>query len=554
MKKFTLFLSAICLLSFPIVLQSQCTASFVYSLGANGNVTFSSTSTGTTSTTLFTWYLGGTAGVPSASGTAGWTAATQYTVNGTYVVQLAIGGTATSCYSTAQQTITVTTSTNNCALSANYMATTTNSTSVYRFKSISNGTVSGTTYSWDFGDGNTGTGANVLHTYTSTGFFNVKMIANNNFVPTCTASITQPVNFCATMSTTISPSYGSSGQVTLLSPSTGTTSATVYTWNVNSVQGNWQSNLANPTFTLPNGYHQIIYFAKTNSSSSCYAAAQDSIFVSNSAPCILTANFSYIGNGNSWSFLNNTQNTNFYTTYMWDFGDGNTSMQFSPAHTYTVPGVYTVSLTATSGGQVCVSTFTAQISTSCVANAGFSLAPTNTAQVWNAIPASTANISSAIWAWGDGSNSTTLFTSHQYSAAGMYSICLSVSVACGASDAACASYSVYRTRDAAQVVYVNVVPQAGVISGLNKDESAELFVYPNPVKGNFDIRIDGLTDPKARVFVYDITGKVINNVELQREKDSPGIRVKIEQAAAGVYTMKVETDGKVLTRKIIVEK
>ncbi len=34
-------------------------------------------------------------------------------------------------------------------------------------------------------------------------------------------------------------------------------------------------------------------------------------------------------------------------TWLWDFGDGNTSTQQNPSHTYTVPGEYTVSLTAT---------------------------------------------------------------------------------------------------------------------------------------------------------------------------------------------------------------
>src|SRR5690606_37172669 len=34
------------------------------------------------------------------------------------------------------------------------------------------------------------------------------------------------------------------------------------------------------------------------------------------------------------------------TTYSWDFGDGTTSTDASPMHTYTVDGIYTVTLTA----------------------------------------------------------------------------------------------------------------------------------------------------------------------------------------------------------------
>ena len=34
-------------------------------------------------------------------------------------------------------------------------------------------------------------------------------------------------------------------------------------------------------------------------------------------------------------------------TYVWDFGDGQTSTEQNPTHEYTVAGDYTVSLTAT---------------------------------------------------------------------------------------------------------------------------------------------------------------------------------------------------------------
>lgn len=38
-------------------------------------------------------------------------------------------------------------------------------------------------------------------------------------------------------------------------------------------------------------------------------------------------------------------------TYLWDFGDGNTSTDEDPTHTYTQPGIYTVILTASRNGQ-----------------------------------------------------------------------------------------------------------------------------------------------------------------------------------------------------------
>jgi hypothetical protein len=38
------------------------------------------------------------------------------------------------------------------------------------------------------------------------------------------------------------------------------------------------------------------------------------------------------------------------TSWLWDFGDGYTSTSQNPNHTYTVPGTYVISLTATNSG------------------------------------------------------------------------------------------------------------------------------------------------------------------------------------------------------------
>ena len=46
------------------------------------------------------------------------------------------------------------------------------------------------------------------------------------------------------------------------------------------------------------------------------------------------------------NFINNTPGTN--NTYLWDFGDGNTSTQHTPVYAYTTAGLYRVLLTVTS--------------------------------------------------------------------------------------------------------------------------------------------------------------------------------------------------------------
>jgi hypothetical protein len=56
-----------------------------------------------------------------------------------------------------------------------------------------------------------------------------------------------------------------------------------------------------------------------------------------------TAAFSFTQNGSSFSFQNNSTDTR---DYLWDFGDGNTSNEPSPVHTYATSGPFSVTLTA----------------------------------------------------------------------------------------------------------------------------------------------------------------------------------------------------------------
>ncbi|MCC6726915.1 MAG: PKD domain-containing protein [Saprospiraceae bacterium] len=56
------------------------------------------------------------------------------------------------------------------------------------------------------------------------------------------------------------------------------------------------------------------------------------------------AAFATTFNGLTVTFVNNSEDA---TSYAWDFGDGGTSTDANPVHTYAASGIYTVSLTAT---------------------------------------------------------------------------------------------------------------------------------------------------------------------------------------------------------------
>ena len=58
--------------------------------------------------------------------------------------------------------------------------------------------------------------------------------------------------------------------------------------------------------------------------------------------------------GEITSFINNTPDINGYTIeFLWNFGDGSTSTEFEPTHTYSFPGEYTVIITVSVVGELC---------------------------------------------------------------------------------------------------------------------------------------------------------------------------------------------------------
>jgi PKD repeat protein len=60
----------------------------------------------------------------------------------------------------------------------------------------------------------------------------------------------------------------------------------------------------------------------------------------------ITPSFTYTQNGNTLTFTNTSTGA---TTYIWHFGDGNTSNLTNPVHTYLANGTYTVTLDAYNG-------------------------------------------------------------------------------------------------------------------------------------------------------------------------------------------------------------
>ncbi len=114
------------------------------------------------------------------------------------------------------------------------------------------------------------------------------------------------------------------------------------------------------------------------------------------------------------------------TSWQWNFGDGNTSLQQNPSHNFAAPGTYQISLVATSAAG-CSDSVAQAITvyplpvvnfTAANACAGSAIAFTNTSTV------NAGAISSYTWNFDDGDTSSLTSPTHSYSLDGNYTVTL----------------------------------------------------------------------------------------------------------------------------------
>ena len=121
-------------------------------------------------------------------------------------------------------------------------------------------------------------------------------------------------------------------------------------------------------------------------------------------------------------------------TWAWDFGDGGTSTQQSPLHTYANTGYYQVCLTVDFVGgctvTYCDSVYAGPGSSQCAANYTF-MSSGGTVFFTDMSSGGSAAINSWDWDFGDGGTSTSANPTHTYTSSGTYTVCLTITTAGG---------------------------------------------------------------------------------------------------------------------------
>jgi PKD repeat protein len=286
-----------------------------------------------------------------------------------------------------------------------------------------------TSWYWNFGDGNTSTVQHPIHTYYSQGTYTVRLTITNSYgssTKTKTNYITvgQSVSGAPLADFTASPTYGTSPlSVSFQDISTG--SPTLWYWSFGDGS---HTDDQNPTHIYTSGGKFNVSLTVSNANGSDTETKINYITVSGDAPqADFYANKTSGAAPLTVHFYDDTPGAP--SSWAWSFGDGSTSTEKHPVHTYYSQGTYTVSLTITNSYGSTTKTKSKYISVGGAPESDFYGLPREgyaplTVHFYDK---STGSPTLWYWSFGDGTHTDDQNPTHKYSDVGTYKVSLTVS-------------------------------------------------------------------------------------------------------------------------------
>ncbi len=389
------------------------------------------------STPTYAWTFGDSATATGVSPTHTYAAPGTYQITVTVTDGTGLTGTASTSVTVAAHVAPTASFT---ASSANLVGSFDASAS----KAATGSTISA--YSWNFGDGTTGTGVTATHTYAAGSYLVTLTVTDNTGVTgTATQTVVAAQHASPTASFTATPSgAGASFDATASSAADGAT-VTGYAWDFG--DGGTASGLtASHTWTTF-GDHTVKL--TVTDSQLAVGSTIKTVTTTHAAP---TARFTQTSNNLVVTFDGSTSTAAdgaTVTGYAWDFGDGATSTVATPTHTYATGQSYPVQLTVTdslnSTGTVSatVTVGAHPAPTAVISSTATSLTVAFDGTGSGATDAAT--VTGYAWTFGDGGTATTSKPSHAYASSGSYPVTLTVTDSKGGSATATKTVTVTHT-------------------------------------------------------------------------------------------------------------
>jgi gliding motility-associated-like protein len=276
------------------------------------------------------------------------------------------------------------------------------------------------TWSWNFGDGNFSNQATPTHTYTTAGNYNVTLVITT--ASGCKDSVTM-VNGVRLGDKPVANFFPQPAVVCNSQPVQFTDSSTgnVDQWHW-SFGDNMSSTEQNPSHVFGDvGIYTVTLIAWSNT-------CADTITKVNVVTILPPISAFTVQNSCQDKYVKQFKDASFgATTWLWNFGDGNTSTAQNPSHTYAAPGNYYVTLTVSNGSCWNVNYAWANVIDE---KANFNYEEVickGMADSFSTPAVNPANIASWQWSFGDGTSSNgTAPVVHYYSTPGTYIVSLTL--------------------------------------------------------------------------------------------------------------------------------
>ncbi len=287
-------------------------------------------------------------------------------------------------------------------------------------------------YFWDFGDGNTSTASNPVHTYANDGVYPVYLtvwdstgcqaayadtvVVNCNQQPNCQAIYQYYNGNCPTVNFFDGSNPGNTQ---------------IINWFWDFGDGSF-SGIQNPTHTY-NGNGIYLACLTITTADSCTSTFCDTLSINCGGPSNCNADFYSYPDSlcGEFQFVQLAQPQPGYT-YYWNFGDGTSATGYNPKHHYTSNGNYTACLTVVDSAGNCQASFCDSVSVNCGSGSNcqalFQVNANNCPafSFFDASNPGNGQILSWYWDFGDGMSSTSPNPTHTYNSNGVYPVCLSV--------------------------------------------------------------------------------------------------------------------------------
>lgn len=439
----------------------------------------------------------------------------------------------------------------------------------------------GTSYVWNFGDGTTGTGGNITHTYTTAGVYDITLTANgvcggrDSIVKLqyVTVGITAPTvsgaSICSGQSATLHATAGNSNvnwytgdtsMVLLYSGNnynTGALHATTdyyaqtYIPGVQTACGPADHSFGTGANTSAVSYPTgLIFNSYTNQilkSVDVYAqtAGTRTFYLFDSYGDTLTSASFNLTTGLNTVPLNFNLPTDYYlmlatsgTVNLYENTYGSNFPYYNSSYTMSIEynsdysyDNYYFFYNWIVGDYPCTSALVL-VPVSVMGPTGSFTYQANGNNI--AFNADQSGLLSYSWNFGDGSHSSIQNPSHQYTHAGNYLVTLIQT------DASCTD---------------TVTKTISIVNGINQlnNQLAEISVSPNPVNNilHAEISANGLTTEKFTITVANILGETLNTSEVQLENGVNKLDMDVSAYASGVYLLTLQSGTATSTKRFV---